>query len=324
MSLIGAAWLLACVSATAHVSRPAYLQVQALPANHYQLSWKLPRGSGLERAPELAWPAQCRQTADWHSLSGPGGVTMTARYACADGGLAGQSLQLAAFPAELSEILVRVVLDGEQQLQVLRPGQSLIAIAATPSAWQVLRDYGLLGIEHILLGIDHLLFVLGLVLLVRGTGPLIATVTAFTLAHSLTLALAVLGVTRVPQAPVEAAIALSILFLAVELVHREQGRQGLAERLPWLVALSFGLLHGFGFAGALTSAGLPAAAVPLALFSFNIGVEAGQLLFIAAVLLLRAGLRRWWTLRPAWSARLLPYAIGSLAAFWTLERIAAF
>jgi hypothetical protein len=179
-----------------------------------------------------------------------------------------------------------------------------------------------LGVEDILLGFDHLLFVLALLLLVPNTRMLVWTITSFTLAHSVTLALATMGWVHMPQKPIEAVIALSILFVAMEIVHWKQGKPGITRRWPWLVAFTFGLLHGFGFAGALTEIGLPEHAIPLALLFFNLGVEAGQLMFIAAVLLLWAGLKRMtW---PDWAWRVPVYAIGSLAAFWTIDRITGF
>ncbi len=192
--------------------------------------------------------------------------------------------------------------------------------ASSGGAGDAARRYLALGVEHILLGVDHLLFVLGLLLLVRGAWRLIATVTAFTLAHSLTLALATLGLVAVPSAPVEATIALSIVFLAAEILRARQGRFGLTQRFPWLIAFGFGLLHGLGFAGALAEIGLPAGEIPLALLFFNLGVEAGQLLFVAAVLSVRSALRRLEIAWPPWLEPLPAYAIGTVACFWFLER----
>lgn len=191
-----------------------------------------------------------------------------------------------------------------------------------------MRTYLLLGVEHILGGIDHLLFVLALLLLVKGIRRLVATVTAFTLAHSLTLAGATLGFVTMPGPPVEAAIALSIVFVAAEVIHSRQGKSGLTERFPWVVAFTFGLFHGFGFAGALTDIGLPQNSIPLALLFFNVGVEMGQLLFIAAVLGLiwlgRKLANRLCLPHPKWTWAVPPYVIGSLAVFWLIQRIAAF
>jgi len=194
--------------------------------------------------------------------------------------------------------------------------------ASSGSLSAAARRYLALGVEHILLGIDHLLFVLGLLLIVRGPWQLLTTITAFTLAHSLTLALATFGLVTLPPRTVEAAIALSILFLAVEILHGRQGRRGLTHRFPWLVAFAFGLLHGLGFAGALADIGLPAAEVPVALLFFNLGVEIGQLLFVAAVLSLRWAVRTLQLGWPRWAEALPAYAIGTIASFWFMQRLA--
>ena len=182
--------------------------------------------------------------------------------------------------------------------------------------------------RHILLGVDHLLFVLALFILVKGTGRLIATVTAFTVAHSLTLAGATLGFVHVPGPPVEAGIALSIVFVAAEIVHSRQGRPGVTERFPWIVAFTFGLLHGFGFASALSELGLPQSAIPVALLFFNIGVEIGQLLFIASIFavmaLARQVTRRLGGSQPTWAWRVPAYAIGGISAFWVIRQISVF
>ena len=212
--------------------------------------------------------------------------------------------------------------------RIAHPSQPWFELAGAPSKLHVAGAYLRLGIEHIWSGVDHLLFILALMILVKGTRRLIATVTAFTVAHSITLAGATLGFVRVPQQPVEACIALSIVFVASEIVHARQGRQGWTERWPWIVAFTFGLLHGFGFAGALNAVGLPQTAIPVALLFFNVGVEIGQLLFIAAILSIMA-LGRWLIRRtaipqPAWAWRVAPYSIGGVAAFWMIQRIAAF
>jgi hydrogenase/urease accessory protein HupE len=222
----------------------------------------------------------------------------------------------------------------------------------TKAAGPAAGGYFVLGVEHILLGIDHLLFVLALVLIVRGVGLLVKTITAFTLAHSITLGLATLGVVNMPSAPVEAVIALSIVFVASEILRLRsagfsplqrssewnaksvsltashpgvKGPEGrapsLTARAPWLVAGAFGLLHGFGFAGALSEVGLPANDIPLALLFFNVGVEAGQLAFVVVVLGVIALLR--CVRMPEWSPKLAPYAIGSLAIYWVIERTVA-
>ena len=173
-------------------------------------------------------------------------------------------------------------------------------------------------------GLDHLLFVLALVWIVPNLWMLFKTITAFTLAHSISLALATLGIVNMPPAPTEAVIALSILFLAVEIVHSREGRVTLTEQYPWLVALAFGLFHGLGFAGALAEVGLPQQEIPLALLMFNVGVETGQILFVAVVLMFMAGHTRLPVKWPDNSWKLMPYTIGGIAAFWTVQRIGAF
>jgi hydrogenase/urease accessory protein HupE len=243
------------------------------------------------------------------------------------GGLAGKRIEFVGLQASITDVLARVQLrDGAYSTMLVHPSQPWIEIAAAQGPLAVFATYVRHGVEHILLGYDHLLFVLALMLIVRSTRVLVWTITAFTLAHSITLAAATLGVVRVPGPPVEATIALSILLLAAEIFHVRRGRPSLTARWPWLVAFSFGLLHGFGFAGALTSIGLPRNDVPLALFAFNVGVELGQLLFISVVLGLLALAKRLPLPRPL-AQHALPvagYAIGSLAAFWFVERLAGF
>jgi hypothetical protein len=196
-------------------------------------------------------------------------------------------------------------------LASLQAGSSSFADAA--------RRYTLLGIEHILFGIDHLLFVVGLLLIVRGPWMLLKTITAFTLAHSLTLGLATLGIVKVPSAPVEACIALSIVLVAAEGLR--QSRQGSLPRRPWLIAFVFGLLHGFGFAGALSALGLPVAEIPAALLFFNVGVETGQIAFVVVLLGIHYLLGRWIATLPRWTEAIPGYAIGCMAMLWFFERV---
>src|SRR5271169_2728516 len=190
------------------------------------------------------------------------------------------------------------------------------------SGWAVAGVYLKLGVEHILFGADHMLFVLGLLLIVKDRWMLLKTITAFTVAHSITLAIATLGYAEAPVLPLNAAIALSILFLGPEIVRSWRGKTSFTIRHPWVVAFAFGLLHGFGFASALTSAGLPKPELPIALLSFNVGVEIGQLSFVALILLLELSFRilevRW----PRWAQALPGYTVGSLGSFWTVQRVA--
>jgi hydrogenase/urease accessory protein HupE len=207
------------------------------------------------------------------------------------------------------------------QTERLTPAASSFTVSAVPDRWQVARTYFVIGVEHIVGGFDHLLFVIALVLLLQRGWSVVAAATAFTLAHSITLAGTTLGLFGLPQAPVEATIALSIVFLAVEIIKVRPGKPRLSERLPWVVAFLFGLLHGFGFAGALREIGLPETDVPMALLTFNLGVEAGQMLIIAATVAVLAALGRFapQARRPA--VLISTYLIGAIASFWFIERI---
>ncbi len=242
-----------------------------------------------------------------------------------EGGLVGQTIHVDGIAGGATEVIVRVERqDGTSQTERLVPERPMFVVAAPTGAAEVAWSYLRLGVEHILGGVDHLLFVLALLLIVRGGKRIFVTVTAFTVAHSVTLVAATLGWVHVPGPPVEAIIALSIVFVASEVVHGLQGRPGLTARAPWVVAFSFGLLHGFGFAGALAEVGLPQTAIPLALLMFNVGVELGQLMFVVAVLAGWSLLARLPARRPAWWPYVAPYAIGGLAMFWVIERITAF
>ena len=199
--------------------------------------------------------------------------------------ITGKRIDFVGLQATITDVLVRVrLLDGTESTTVVRPSKAWMEITGSRGYLGIASSYALLGIEHILFGVDHLLFVLGLLILVKGWRRLIGTITAFTVAHSITLAAATLGFVHVPSKPVEATIALSIVFVACEIIRRRQGRSGLTEMWPWVIAFSFGLLHGLGFAGALREVGLPQNAIPIALLFFNIGVELGQLLFISFIM----------------------------------------
>ncbi|MFN7571629.1 MAG: HupE/UreJ family protein [Betaproteobacteria bacterium] len=309
--------------------KPAYLQLVQRDATDYDVLWKLP---ALDETTTLklrpVFPTGTEEVAERSSTYANGAAVQRWRVRVPNG-LAGKSIAFPELATQRVDVLVRVVrTDGTTQLGRLTPWERTFEVTASPGAMEVARTYTLLGIEHILLGFDHLLFVLALLLLVRGVRRLVATITAFTVAHSITLALATLGVVQVPGPPVEACIALSIVFVASEVIHGLQGRPGLTVRYPWLVAFAFGLLHGLGFAGALAEVGLPENQVPTALLFFNIGVEIGQLLFVGAVLAALAGWRRLLSglrmPRPAWAPMAAAYAIGGLASFWLIERIASF
>lgn len=314
--------LLVCGQLQAHEVRPAYLRIQQTAEDMFELLWRVPARGDLRLGIYAQMPGHCEEPDD--RLAWQEGGTYVERWtARCPGGIVGYRAEILGLSATVVDALARFErLDGTTQVERLTPAEPGFEFSDSESLAEIAATYSALGVEHILLGIDHLLFVLALLLLVSNTRTLIWTITSFTLAHSITLAAATLGWVHVPQAPVEAAIALSILFVAMEIVHWRQGRPGITRRWPWLVAFTFGLLHGFGFAGALSEIGLPEHAIPLALLFFNLGVEVGQLIFIGAVYLAWAGLKRvsW----PQWAWRLPVYAIGSLAAFWTLDRISGF
>ena len=310
--------------ASAHESRPAYLQLELSDSDTVALLFKVPARGNLRLGLYPNLPDTCSIESSPTSYIIDDAYTERATYQC-DGGLTGKTVAIDGLSSTLTDVLVRVLgSDGRTQVARLTPSAPSFIVEATPSTIAIATTYMLIGVEHIWSGIDHLLFILALLILVSGTRTLIWTITAFTAAHSLTLAAATLGFVYVPQPPVEAAIALSIVFVASEIIHAQQGREGLTHRYPWIVAFVFGLLHGFGFAGALTEVGLPENAIPLALLFFNIGVELGQLAFVAAALLASALMLRMMRRVPNWLPTTSAYAIGIVASYWTLERILSF
>ena len=308
----------------AHEVRPAYLAVRQTDAESFDVLWKVPAKGNLRLSLHARLPESCSALAPPSSYFGGGASTERWSVTC-PGGLTGGTIAIDGLSGTMTDVLVRIERsDGTTLVTRLSPAEPSFVVQASPSALQVASTYLGLGVEHILLGIDHLLFVLALLILVEGRRRLVGTITAFTVAHSLTLAAATLGFVNAPQTPVEAIIALSIVFVAAEIIRARQGSPGLTQRWPWIVAFIFGLLHGFGFAGALTEIGLPAQAVPLALLFFNVGVEAGQLLFIAAAGVVIVGARRLALPQPAWAWRVPAYGIGAVAAFWSIQRVAGF
>ncbi len=323
----------------AHEVRPGYLEITETTPEQYSVLWKIPmKGDAVLRMSPVL-PDACIEQMPPTSRAVTGAMIRQWTVVCA-GGLTGGLIVIEGLQHTLTDVLVRLTHSGGTTQTVrLTPQKTGFHVSGEPSTLEVIETYFELGVEHILLGIDHLLFVMALLFLVRNWPRLIGTVTAFTVAHSLTLAAATLGWVQVPQAPVEAVIALSIVFVAAEVLHARQGHPGLAARMPWVVAFVFGLLHGLGFVGALLEVGLPEHAIPLALAFFNIGVEAGQLLFILAFFLLVWVSSKPLPIRPAggyhratsptWEAAgklSLPaaYLIGTLASFWLIERTYGF
>jgi hydrogenase/urease accessory protein HupE len=315
--------------ALAHEVRPAYLELLQTGTETYDALWKVPGlGENLRLGLYVELPPACINVTGSRASMVNNAYSERWTLKCA-GGLTGRTIHIAGLSATTTDVLARLErLDRTSQVTRLTPSAPSFVVEAAPRALQVARTYLVLGVEHILGGVDHLLFVLALVILAKGRRRLIATVTAFTLAHSLTLAGATLGFVHLPGPPVEAAIALSIVFVAAEILRTWRGGAGLTDKFPWIVAFSFGLLHGFGFASALNEVGLPQSAIPVALLFFNVGVEIGQLLFIAAVFtvvaLARQVMRRIEMSQPGWASRIPPYAIGSVAAFWVIQRITVF
>jgi hydrogenase/urease accessory protein HupE len=316
------ALLLPASAVTAHEARPAYLEVRETAAGQFSVLWRTPVLSGMRLPIALVFPDDVRtiQTPTVHELADS---LVERRWIDAGpNGLAGRRIEFAGLQMTITDVLVRVeMLDGRRWTTIARPAQPFVEIAASQSWLEVAGTYVVQGLRHILFGADHLLFVLGLLLIVTNRWMLLKTITAFTVAHSITLAIATLGYANAPLVPLNAAIALSILFLGPEIVRSWRGEMSFTIRHPWVVAFAFGLLHGFGFAGALTSAGLPRTELPLALLSFNGGVEIGQVGFVLLMLALERSFRVMELQWPR-AVRVLPgYAVGSLGAFWTLQRV---
>ncbi len=328
-SLLSVVLLIVCTGlfnpVLAHELQPGSLQVRQLTSERYELIWRAPIYYGKPH------PAKLQLPASWQTIGEPrvrrlSDSHLHRRVVNVPGGdIDGATIRFNGLEATITDVFVRISwLNGVETTAVARPGQPWFEIQGQRSAWQVAGDYTVLGIDHILSGYDHLTFVLALLLIVSGWRRLLLTVTSFTLAHSITLAAATLGLLWLPGPPIEATIALSILFLASELVKVHRGYNSLTARYPWIVAFVFGLLHGFGFAGALTEVGLPQNEIPLALLMFNVGVELGQLMFIAVVLVMIEVLRRVRKQWPVWIQQLPAYCIGGLAAFWLIERVSRF
>lgn len=307
--------------AAAHELRPAFLDMKEISTDRFAIVWKVPAAGPRWLSLALKLPEACVDTKS-PEASPEDNYLIERRQVDCPGGLRGRELGVDGLRASLTDVLVRIEFrDGASEVTRLTPERPELAIAGAMGRWETAHTYFALGVEHILTGIDHLMFVLALMLLIRDRWMLVKTVTAFTAAHSITLSGAALGLFGLPQRPVEAVIALSIAFVASELVKLRPGEPRLSQSHPWVVAFVFGLLHGFGFAGALEEIGLPHADVPLALLTFNAGVEAGQLLFVAAVLLVHATLTRLIAVPHAPARLACAYAIGTTAAVWLIDRL---
>ena len=312
-----------CVAgpAIAHESQPGTLEIKQLAPERYDVTWKAPIYYGKPH------PARLRLPENWRNVVQPTErrtvdaivyhwVVETGRKS-----IEGDVIGFPGLESTITDVYVRLTrLDSTMMTAVVRPTRPFVELRGERPWHATALEYISLGFHHILLGIDHLLFVLGLLLIVQGRRMLIKTITSFTVAHSITLAIATLGFASIPLLPLNAAVALSILFLGPEVVRTWRGETSLTIKYPWIVAFVFGLLHGFGFASGLSTTGMPRAELPWALLCFNIGVELGQLAFVFIALALAWSFRvleiRW----PRWALTIPGYTVGSLGAYWTIQR----
>jgi hydrogenase/urease accessory protein HupE len=306
--------------AEAHEVRPGFLELRETSPETYSVLWKHPAGGEVQISLAPVFPKDCSfRTADRQQMT-PGAVIVRGTLRC-PGGIGGKTIVIAGLEATITDVLIRLHnADGRLESHLVRATSPSATLGGTTTTGQRVAAYLQLGVQHILLGVDHLLFVLGLLLIVQDRWMLLKTITSFTVAHSITLAIATLGYASAPLPPLNAAIALSILVLGPEIVRVWRGETSFTIRHPWVVAFAFGLLHGFGFASGLTSMGLPRDEVPLALLLFNVGVEIGQLFFVFLILALERAFR---VLEISWprAVQLFPgYAVGSLGAYWFIQR----
>jgi hypothetical protein len=306
-----------------HEIRPALLNIIEQESGWFEVTWKVPVLPGYELDLQPVFPSSLAPFGPPSNHDLPGAMIQYSTYQAEEGALVGETITIEGLSATQIDVMVRInFADGTTQSAILRPAAPSFTVPSPGSRGEIAWIYMRLGVEHILQGIDHLLFVLGLLLIVGNRWILLKTITAFTIAHSITLAIATLGYASAPVQPLNAAIALSILFLGPEIVRVWRGETSFTIRHPWVVAFAFGLLHGFGFASGLSTTGLPGAEIPLALLLFNVGVEIGQLFFVMIIVMLERSFRildiRW----PRWVEVIPAYTVGSLGAFWTIQRVA--
>jgi hydrogenase/urease accessory protein HupE len=304
----------------AHESRPGYLELRETGPDTYSFFWKRPSGGEVEIEMAPLLPKECTLATTNRQQMTVGAVVVQGTLTC-PGGLAGKTIVIEGLEGTITDVLVRLHhSDGRLESYLLRPVSPSVTFGGVTTLTSRAFNYVLLGVQHILLGADHLLFVLGLMLIVSDRWMLIKTISSFTVAHSITLAIATLGYARAPLPPLNAAIALSILFLGPEIVRTWREETSFTIRHPWIVAFVFGLLHGFGFASGLTAMGLPKAEIPLALLLFNVGVELGQLGFVFLIVALERSFRVLEVHWPRIVERLPGYTVGTLGAYWFIQR----
>jgi hydrogenase/urease accessory protein HupE len=304
--------------------RPAYLDIRETAADEFAVVWKVPALGELRLGIYVQLPGSCKPKAEPIRTIQAGAFFERWSVVCV-GGLKSKEISVDGLRSSVTDAVARIEYrDGTTQVARVTPENPTILVTGTQTGLEVAKTYLLLGVDHILTGYDHLLFVLALMLLIGDLWMLAKTITAFTVAHSITLAGATLGYFSLPQPPVEAAIALSIAFVASELVKMKAGERRLSQVHPWVVAFAFGLLHGFGFAGALKETGLPQTDIPLALLMFNLGVEAGQLLFVAGVAIATRAASRLFALQLAPPRLAAAYLIGTISMVWFVSRVSGF
>jgi len=320
--LTGIILIISSWSLWAHEVRPAYLEIREITPNTFSILFKVPaRGPTKRLALYVRFPPDFEEVIPSKRLfTGTAFLeTMTIRR---KSGITGAFIGIDGLEEMLTDVLVRIeYIKGDTEIIRIKSGETGFTVKGSPGKFDIATTYLLLGIEHIISGLDHLLFILGLFMIVKGRWLLVKTITGFTVAHSITLGLAAVGFVNIPQAPVEAVIALSIVFLAFELLRMEKGAHSFTSKYPWLVAFIFGCLHGFGFAGALNEIGLPSFEIPLALFMFNAGVEIGQILFIAALIVVAWFGKKSFGEQTKWIPKATAYIIGSWAVFWVFLRV---
>lgn len=310
-------------SAMAHESRPISLDIKEIAKGKYQVFWNVPFTSGRPLQVGLELPENWQNVVEPTQSILPTSLVERRIITTEAENLDGSVIRFPGLEETAVNVFVRLSrLDGTRAVVIARPSKASATVRGERSFSETLLEYVSLGFHHILLGVDHLLFVMGLLLIVQGRMKLLKTVTSFTVAHSVTLGIATLGYAKAPLPPLNAAIALSILFLGPEIVRTWRGETSLTIRYPWIVAFLFGLLHGFGFASGLSTTGMPKAELPWALLWFNVGVELGQLCFVALVLLMKRSFRNLEMRWPVWIERAPGYGIGVCGAYWTIQRAA--
>jgi hydrogenase/urease accessory protein HupE len=308
-------------TAAAHESQPGSLEIKQLPQDRYDITWRAPIYYGKPH------PARLQLPEDWQTIGQPterrtvDAIVFHRVISTGGKSVEGKIIRFSGLESTITDVFIRLKrLDGTLMTTVARPTKTWAELRGERPWHATAGEYLGLGFHHILMGVDHLLFVLGLLLIVQGRMMLLKTITSFTVAHSITLAIATLGYAHAPLPPLNAAIALSILFLGPEVESSRRGETSLTIQFPWLVAFAFGLLHGFGFASGLSTTGMPKAELPWALLWFNVGVELGQLVFVFLALTLAWSFKTLAIRWPRWAQALPGYTVGSLGAYWTIQR----